>query len=140
VTLATEHTTPAPAQPAQAPVPPSHGWLRRAVPIVSLLVGVASALLMDRGPKRAALVAAAAVGLWLTLCVLQWLRRLRADDAGRLGRTLIGFARGLSLLATQSLVQLSLFFALPFYVRAAGADAGHLVFLAFVGALSAVSL
>ena len=45
-----------------------------------------------------------------------------------------------SLLATQSLVHLGLFFALPFYVQAASLDLGHALFLAGLCALSLASL
>jgi hypothetical protein len=45
-----------------------------------------------------------------------------------------------SLFATQSLVQLALFFAVPFYWQAATWDAGHVLFLLLFGALCIVSL
>lgn len=132
--------TPGAPVPTPAPTPTARSPLKRVLPFVSLGVGVASALLMDRGPRRAALVAAAAVLLWATLLCVQWLGRAQVDDPDRGRRTLVSLARRFSLLATQSLVQLALFFALPFYLSAAGADPGHLVFLGLLGVLSLASL
>ncbi len=131
------------APSASAPAPAPSSRLKRILPFVSLAVGVASALTMDRGPRRAALVAGAAVLLWATLLLLRWLARARTDDAGRARRTIVSLAHRVSLLATQSMVQLALFFALPFYISAAGAlgaDPGHLLFLGLLGLLSLVSL
>jgi hypothetical protein len=75
------------------------------------------------------MVAAAAVGLWVVLLAQQWLAGMSA--AGGLWARVVWLARRSSLMVTQSLVQLTLFFALPFYARAADLrDPGHLVFLA----------
>jgi hypothetical protein len=144
VPLATDDTQLAlPAQtalhPTPAPPAPPALW-RRLVPVVSLVLGVVSALMMDRGPGRAALVALSAIGLWATLLCMLWLGRTLSEDAGPLRRRLVSLAHFLSLLATQSLVQLALFFALPFYLSAAGADPAHLVFLALLLLLSAATL
>ncbi|MDH5674270.1 MAG: DUF2914 domain-containing protein [Myxococcales bacterium] len=127
---------------ATAPAPPSlvHRFLRRVLPWVSLGVGVLGALMMDRGPERAVLVAAATVVVWLTLMVLQWLGRSdRAEERGLRGG-LVKVARASSLMATQSLIQLTLFFALPFYFQAATLDLGHAIFLIGLIVLSAASL
>jgi hypothetical protein len=139
---------PTEAPPPPPAAPPPTGIAARArvlwrvlLPWVSLGSGIAGAIWMDRGPKRGALVAAAAVSLWLLLLVLSWLARARAAEvAGWRGR-LLQAAHLSSLLAAQSLVQLALFFALPFYVQAADrADPGHMVFLGGLIALSAASL
>ena len=110
------------------------------LPWGSLAVGIVGAFLMDRGPKRGALLAGAAIAMWLTLFVL----RIIGDRARALGlerRPFVMRAVELSsLLATQSLVHLGLFFALPFYVQAASLDLGHALFLAGLCALSLASL
>lgn len=111
------------------------------LPWGSLAVGIAGALLMDRGPKRGALLAGAAIAMWLTLFVLRILGE-RAHALGMEGQRPF-FVRAVelsSLLATQSLVHLGLFFALPFYVQAASLDIGHGIFLAGLCALSLASL
>jgi hypothetical protein len=126
-------------QPAAEFVRPKQR-LRRILPWLSLIVGIASALLMDRGPRRAAVVAAAAVAVWLTLVALHWLARLDQHATGPRRRWLIRLARRSSLMATQSLVQLALFFSLPFYVQAAALPSWHLLFLLLLAALSSISL
>lgn len=125
--------------PSPLPAPVKHAWLRRLLPWLSLAGGMAGAVLMDRGPGRAKLVAVAAVGIWVVLLAQQWLSGMSA--AGGLWARVVWLAKRSSLMATQSLVQLTLFFALPFYARAADLrDPGHLVFLAVLGALGAVAL
>ncbi len=125
---------PAAAEPSRAA-----RW-RALQPWLSLALGVASAISMNRGPRRAALVAVAAVALWLTLLLLHGLSRLQAARGGAPVSRLLGLARRSSLLATQSALQLGLFFALPFYVRAASFELGHVAFLAGLGLLCAVCL
>ena len=114
--------------------------LRRGLPWISLGTGIAGALTMDRGPRHAMLVAIAAAVVWLTLIALHWLVRLDQDSAGPRKRRLIRLARGSTLMATQSLVQLALFFALPFYVQAAALRSWHMLFLLVLGGLSLASL
>jgi hypothetical protein len=114
--------------------------LRPWLPWLSLGIGIAGALFMDRGPKRAAITALAAVALWLTLLAMHGVARVDAAAAGPRARWLIGAVRRSSLLATQSLVQLTLFFALPFYYRAASSYVGHVVFMGVLCAVSAASL
>jgi hypothetical protein len=129
--------------PAPAPLSAASIWqrrIRRCLPWFSLITGVAGALTMDRGPRHATLVAIAAVVVWLTLIALHWLARRDQDSAGPRKRRLIRLARGSSLMATQSLVQLALFFALPFYVQAAALRSWHLLFLLVLGGLSLASL
>jgi hypothetical protein len=114
--------------------------VRRLLPWISLVTGSVGALTMDRGPRHATLVAVAAVVVWLTLIVLHWLSRLDQVEIGPRKRRLIRLARGSSLMATQSLVQLALFFALPFYVQAASLRSWHALFLFVLGGLSAAVL
>lgn len=133
------------AEPVVAPAVagPSPSWSRRLRPLlpwISLCIGVASALFMDRGPKRAAITAAAAVALWLTLLAMHWLAGWDTSGKGSRVRFVVNAVRHSSLLATQSLVQLTLFFALPFYYRAASLYVGHVVFVALLCAVSAISL
>ena len=135
--------TAVPADPSAAtggPAPKRKaGWLKRLLPWISLLTGAASALLMDRGPKRGTVVAAAAVGMWLVLLVQRWVANMNAP--GRTLARMIWLARRSSLMATQSLVQLTLFFSLPFYARAADLhEPAHVVFLSVLGVLGAVAL
>jgi hypothetical protein len=121
---------------------PAPAWqrLRKLLPWISLGTGIASALYMDRGPRRAALVASSAVALWVTLIVLHALARVNESAVGPRRQKLISFARRTSLLATQSLVQLSLFFAWPFYFQAASLRSWHVLFLLVLAALSLASL
>src|SRR4051812_7821950 len=91
--------------------------LRPLLPWLSLVTGIAGAVLMDRGPKRAAGVALCAVALWLTLLSLHGFARLDPERGGPRRRLLLRAVRHSTLLATQSLVQLTLFFALPFYYK-----------------------
>jgi hypothetical protein len=125
----------APARPASF-----SARLRPWLPWLSLGVGVAGAVFMDRGPKRAAITAAAALALWLTLLAMHGVARVDAAAAGPRARWVIAAVRRSSLLATQSLVQLTLFFALPFYYRAASAYVGHVAFMIALCAVSAASL
>ena len=108
--------------------------IRRGLPLLSLLLGLASALLMDRSPDRAVRIAiAAAVGwlLWPALLVLG-----RREAKTRLARA----ARSGSLAGAQAAAQLSLFFALPFYVKALAGGAGRVAFVAALGLASAATL
>jgi hypothetical protein len=110
------------------------------VPWLSLASGVVGAVFMDRGLKHAWLVAVAAIGAWLTVLLLAWISRVDADGLPRAQKLLLRVARLSSLFATQSLLQLTLFFALPFYFRAATFDIGHVAFLTLLSALSVASL
>jgi len=134
---------PAPERRARAWFAPLH----RVLPWLSLALGATSAYFMDRGPKRAALVAVAASSLWLTLTVTHWLLRVElvGTSLGPTRRRLVQFARYSGVLITQSIVQLCLFFALPFYFRASTLvaseiDPGHAAFMLGLGAFCAVSL
>lgn len=139
-----EARTDAPVEDApveDAPKKPSLGArARRLIPWISLGVGAVSAILMDRGPERAWIFTGAAVLVWIVLVTLQWLGRVGGEEDGRVRRAMLGAARFSSLMLTQSLVQLTLFFALPFFVQAATLDAGHALFLLLLGGLSLASL
>lgn len=127
--------------------PPLAGRMRKRalaiLPWASLAVGIAGAIFMDRGPSRGAFVAGATVAVWITLLVMRMVGRRvhveRLQPAARPG-WLLRAAHFSSLLATQSLVHLGLYFALPFYVRAATWDPGHGLFLLGLVALALVSL
>jgi uncharacterized protein DUF5924/DUF2914 family protein len=121
--------------------------LHRLLPWLSLGLGIPSAIAIDRGPKRAALIAVAASGVWIILTATHWLLRVElvATDLGPMRQRLLLVARFSSVLVTQSIVQLCLFFALPFYFRAStlapgDIDPGHALFMLGLGALCAGSL
>lgn len=121
--------------------------LSRALPVLSFASGAVSALFMDRGPKRAAVVAGATVLAWLSLVALHGLLRfeLQAGQTGRLQRLLLWVARFSGLALTQGMIQLGLFFSAPFYFHAAivgvaQVDPWHTVFLAGLFLISALSL
>ncbi len=109
------------------------GLVRRMVPWVSLALGVVSALTMSREPERAPLIAVAAAGGWLLLCALELLNdvasRTLAARAARTGATL----------GSQSMLQLCLFFSLPFFARASAMPA-HWLFVALLAVAAAVTL
>ncbi len=106
------------------------------VPWLSLASGVASALLLERKPEKAWMVAAAAAGVWITTGLILYLTGRRAESGGK-WEGVLGFS---SLVALQSLTQLALFFSGPFYLRAATWDLGHGIFLAcFIAAVVAAS-
>jgi Family of unknown function (DUF5924)/Protein of unknown function (DUF2914) len=150
-----EPALPSAGQDLPAPERRARAWfapLHRVLPWVSLALGATSAYFMDRGPKRAALVAVAASALWLTLTVTHWLLRVEliGTSLGRTRRRLVQFARYSGVLITQSIVQLCLFFALPFYFRAStlansrlaasDIDPGHAAFMLGLCAFCATSL
>jgi len=121
--------------------------LSRALPLLSLASGSVSALFMDRGPKRAAAVAAGTLAGWLSLVALHVLLRfeLRPGKSGRLPRYLLWAARFSGMSLTQGMLQLGLFFCAPFYFHAAivgvaHVDPWHTVFLAGLFLISALTL
>lgn len=124
---------------AAEPASPSRfrRWLRAAIPWVSLVVALASAILMDRGPKGARMVAAGAVVLWVVLLVALVLHRRAGGDAAS------RFVRGAwfsALMLTQSAIQLALFFAAPLFWLAWAHTGAQLVFLVVLSAAALVSL
>ncbi len=120
--------------------------VRRALPWLSLCSGVAGALWMDRGPDRAPWIAAASLGLWGMLFLLQWLTRRTVAEGGELlgKQRSMKVARFASATAAQATVQLCLFFAFPFYYQASAlpphGDWGHMSFLAALALACGVSL
>jgi hypothetical protein len=102
---------------------------RRIAPWFSLSLGIVSALLMERGPKAGWRIALAAVGVWLLLLVQRQLARATEPKKPWLAGV-VRVARRSSLMATQSLLQMKLFFALPFFVQAADfSEPAHDVFI-----------
>jgi hypothetical protein len=149
----TVNSNPSPVALQSAPLPAPRRlarWLwrlHRLLPWASLALGIPGAIVMDRGPKRAALVAVAASSMWVLLSATHWLLRVEVDGekVGRIRGHLVRVARYSSLLVTQSIVQLCLFFALPFYFRAStlapgDIDPGHALFMLGLAAVCGVSL
>lgn len=118
--------------PPLAPETAARLWARAKpyLPWASLALGVASAALMERRPEKAWMVVAAALGAWTLLAVTAIAGSLDADHLPRLHARAVKLGLASSMIASQSLVQLCLFFALPFYVRAASFTAGHITFFA----------
>jgi len=103
----------------EAPAPPPRWrWLRALLPWGSLALAIVSAVSMDRRPERARIIAAAAVAGWLALGVVALLERLDVARLPRFASWLARAARASTAAGAQSLIQLCLFFSLPFYVRA----------------------
>ncbi len=134
-------------EPAHLPLQPAAStWdrrlalARRLLPWGSLALGVASALLMDRSPERAGLIAAAAVMGWALLVALAQVHQAPLERLPRHRRLAIQAARVGSLFASQYAIQLSLFFAVPFYARATPWHPQHWLFLALVGSAALVTL
>jgi hypothetical protein len=114
--------------------------LRVLAPWFSLSLGILSALLMERGPRAGGRIAAAAMSVWLLILLQRWLSGIPQPERVWLAR-LTHAARRSSLMITQSLLQMKLFFALPFFVQASDlSEPAHLVFLALLVTLCAASL
>ena len=111
--------------------------LRRFLPFASLAWGVTSALLMNRSPERAWLVSTAVVLGWAFLALAASLRRNVSPDDPRLNRRLLRYS---SVVGTQSLLQLTLFFVLPLFFASAHRTFGHWVFLGLLLAAAASTL
>ena len=108
-------------------------FIRRVVPWISLGLGIFSMVAMDRSTERAPLIAIAAAGGWLLLALLSLLEGMRS-------RALLArAARAGAALGSQSMVQLSLFFSLPFYFRAASIPA-HWGFIGVIALSGLVTL
>ena len=109
-------------------------------PWFSLSVGVLSALIMERGTKAGGRIAAAAIAVWLLLLLQRWLAGIPQPQRPWLVR-LTHAARRSSLMLTQSLLQMKLFFALPFFVQAADiTEPPHAAFLLVLVAMCGASL
>jgi len=93
-------------------------WGERAMPWVSLALSIAGAIAMDRSESQGPLVAAAAAGSWLVFVVVSIVHRPAKEvleaSPGRFHKLL----RFGSTAASQSLLQLPLFFSAPFYFEA----------------------
>lgn len=114
--------------------------VRVLAPWFSLALGILSAVIMERGPKAGGRIAAAAIGVWLLILLQRWLSGIPVPERVWLAR-LTHAARRSSLMATQSLLQMKLFFALPFFVQASDfGEPAHVVFLVLLVALCAASL
>ena len=112
-------------------IPTLRPWIRRALPWASLAGGFASAWLMDRNPGRAWMVAAALATGWGLIVVSVAGDRLalaRGYGESRLGRVL----QFVAFVIKQSSLQMTLFFVIPFYVRASASTVPHWIFVAML--------
>jgi hypothetical protein len=109
--------------------------LRPVLPWVSLIVGVVSAAAMDRRPERAGLVTGALALSWLGLLAFTTVGRVTKKG----GRGLLILRLGSRLLALAP-TQLTLFFTVPFYLRAATGSPAQLGFVAGLVLLAALTL
>ncbi len=121
--------------------PPSR-W-RRALPWVSLAWGVTSALIMNREPGRAWLVAVAVLLGWATLVATVVLRRRgpavapeSTEQTKRRHRVATYSAQAI----TQSLIQLTVFFVFPLYWASSAGTLGHWTSLAVLAVVGLVTL
>jgi hypothetical protein len=122
-------------------------WMRFAnraralAPWFSLSVGVLSAwFVMGLGPAASGRVALAIFGVWALILLQRWLASIPTPERVWVAR-LTYVARLSSLMATQSFLQMKLFFALPFFLKAADfSELGHDIFLLSLAGLCAVSL
>jgi len=112
--------------------------LRRLLPLLTLAWALTSATLMKRTPERAWLVAVAVTAGWLFLAgaVVLARRRGAAAEVGLRHRVVTFGATA----ATQSLMQLTLFFVLPFYWLSSARLLQHWLFLGFAGLLAGLTL
>lgn len=132
-------TTFDPVESPPAPVPSSaiDAWKTRtriAAPWLSLGLGLASAVWMERDPRRAMLFTATAVLAAPALLIFRALARRRGTD--RLGSLLDWFG----VAAAQSLAQSALFFALPLHLASATWDPGQALYVVLATAAAAVTL
>ena len=116
-------------------------WARAVAPWFSLTVGVLSAwLVMERGPGASGRIGLAISAVWLLILLQRWLASIPTPERVWVAR-LTYVLRLSSLMATQSLMQMKLFFALPFFVQAADfSELGHDFFLLGLIGLCAASL
>lgn len=130
--------------PAAAPTPAAPRRSRlvrlfhRVFPWASLAVGIYGALMMDRTPRRGAIVAIVAVASWVIFPIVLWLGR-RRERAAEVGAVVRG-AHATTLLVSQSSIHLQLYFALPFYFDAFAATAAHAAFVAVLCLCALASL
>lgn len=136
----TRGSTPIPLPPVLLPykgvVKRVWGWL----PWLSLAFGAFGAVVMDRGPDQAWIIAAAAIGTWVVVLAMRFVSRFERPSLVGARKLVVGAAKLSLLLATQGLMQLTLCFALPFYFYAAAFDLGHAFFLLILSAMCLASL
>jgi len=120
-----------------APIVP---LVMRVLPWFSLLTGIVGAFFMDRTPDAAWLVLLAALAGWGVLFAFAALHALDVDALSGRRRALARIGQVTSLIALQSLMQQSLFFALPFYVLASTWLFSHAAFLALLLGACAITL
>lgn len=132
-----------PEAPPSTPVTESTGpgrfaRLRRLLPYFTLGWALTSATLMKRTPERAWLVAVSVAAGWLFLAgaVVLARRRSAAAEIGLRHRVVTFGATA----ATQSLMQLTLFFVLPFYWLSAAPLLPHWLFLVFAALVAGLTL
>lgn len=112
--------------------------VRPLFPWISLAMGVAGALLLERTPDKAPIAAAGAVaGLVLLLGFVAASSLSRARDGQA---QWVEGAKLVALVGSQSMLQLGLFFSVPFYAQAMVWEPGHVIFVGVLGALALVSL
>jgi hypothetical protein len=119
----------APPQVDAAPSP----W-RRLIPWASLAWGVTSALIMNRDPGRAWLVAVAVLAGWGALIASIVVTRAPAGGRG------LRIAAYSTRTLTQSLIQLTVFFVAPLYWTAYAGTVGHALTLAALVVTGGVTL
>lgn len=110
------------------------------VPWVSLGVGVASAALMERGPKKALLVAVAATASWVSVAIFALLQNKDPEQMGPMSKRLLQAGRFGSVAAMQWAIQMSFWFAVPFFVHAMTWSPGHVGFVGVVLVAAVASL
>ena len=154
--------TDAPSPPEPIPAPPAEeavvvadageasdrrarlaALVKRAVtwlPWLSLVLGILGASLMDRSPKAAKLVIPGVLLGWAAVIGFALLARVDADRFQGWRSRWIKVAQLSVLIAMQSLMQQSLFFSLPFYLRAAALTLPHVTFVVVLLSAAAVTL
>ena len=90
----------------------------RLMPWVSLVGSIVGAIMMDRSESQGPLVAAAAAGSWLVFVLVSILHRPTLDATPQSSGRWHKLLRFGSTAASQSLLQLPLFFSAPFYFDA----------------------
>jgi len=136
----TRGSTPIPLPPVLSPYKGVVKRMWRLLPWVSLAFGIAGAFVMDRGPDKAWLIAVAAIGIWIVVVGLRFVSRYERPSLVGAPKVFVATARLSLLFASQGLMQLTLFFALPFFFYAAALDVGHALFLLMLSGMSAISL
>jgi hypothetical protein len=119
---------------------------RRLLPWLSLSLGLATAVLMERSAERAPIVVLAAGAGWMLVAAFVLAARYAADRAGvgplpdQRRRVAEKIAELSEVAGIQALVQHCVFFTLPFYVRASSPRIDHAVFLLILAAAGATTL